>query len=277
MTATRLHGEFVSTPRGNILVVGRYPISDQGVSVLLVPPFAEEMNKTRRLYADLAQSLARQGVAALLPDLGGTGDSAGDFGTASWPGWVDDLHRTAAFAQERGWPVRGVVAVRLGCQLAADFCRGLGKGLDGSVFWQPVINGEQFLTQFLRLRVAARIMAAERETVSGLRVRLEKEGQLDVAGYALNAGLAAAVASRDVDSCLHASLGRLTVVDVQRADAATGMSRAAGQLLEAAQVVGVEARHASIGGDPFWVSTEIVRNAELVALSAQCLAELGNE
>lgn len=54
------------------------------------PPFGEEMNKSRRTLAWSARHFARHGWAVLALDLGGTGDSAGDFGDATWAGWIDD-------------------------------------------------------------------------------------------------------------------------------------------------------------------------------------------
>ena len=55
--------------------------------VLYVPPFAEEMNKSRRLVALQARRLAAAGFGVLVPDLYGTGDSAGDFAEARWSIW----------------------------------------------------------------------------------------------------------------------------------------------------------------------------------------------
>ena len=56
--------------------------SDRGV--VLLPPFAEEMNLSRRMLRLQASALAERGIAALVLDLFGTGDSAGDFGDSLW-------------------------------------------------------------------------------------------------------------------------------------------------------------------------------------------------
>ena len=65
--------------------------------VVIVPPFAEEMNKSRRMFALLAERLATLGVGTALIDLYGTGDSEGDFGDARYDVWLDDM--TAMVAQ----------------------------------------------------------------------------------------------------------------------------------------------------------------------------------
>src|SRR5688500_5815022 len=59
--------------------------------VLLLPPFAEEMNKSRRMCALLARGLAADGWRVVRIDLLGCGDSAGSLRDASWEQWCDDL------------------------------------------------------------------------------------------------------------------------------------------------------------------------------------------
>ena len=61
--------------------------------VLNIHPFAEEMNKSRRMAALQARALAKAGYAVLQIDLFGCGDSSGDFGDASWQDWVGDVVR----------------------------------------------------------------------------------------------------------------------------------------------------------------------------------------
>src|SRR5688572_11677189 len=59
--------------------------------VLLLPPFAEEMNKSRRMCALLAHGLAADGWRVVRIDLFGCGDSAGLLRDATWAQWCDDL------------------------------------------------------------------------------------------------------------------------------------------------------------------------------------------
>ncbi len=60
-------------------------------AVVYVHPFAEEMNKSRRMAALQSRALAAAGFAVLQIDLLGCGDSSGDFGDASWDEWIDDV------------------------------------------------------------------------------------------------------------------------------------------------------------------------------------------
>ncbi len=54
--------------------------------------------------------------------------------------------------------------LRLGALLALDFAREISKKkLDRFILWQPVISGDSFLTQFLRLRLANEMLTTVAE------------------------------------------------------------------------------------------------------------------
>src|SRR5436190_24333737 len=59
--------------------------------ILYVHPFAEEMNKSRRMAAQQIRAFTQCGYAVLQIDLYGCGDSSGDFGDARWDIWKSDL------------------------------------------------------------------------------------------------------------------------------------------------------------------------------------------
>tara|TARA_B110000238_G_C16067394_1_gene413366 strand:- start:879 stop:1052 length:174 start_codon:yes stop_codon:yes gene_type:complete len=52
-----------------------------GVShtVIFVPPFAEEMNRSKRMYVLFARLLADAGIKSICFDFAGTGDSSGEW------------------------------------------------------------------------------------------------------------------------------------------------------------------------------------------------------
>src|SRR6185503_19033996 len=77
----------------------------------------------------------------------------------------------------------------------ADIARDPGAGIEGMLLWQPVLNGEQFLTQFLRLQLAAEMLSAgaAQTGVRELRAVLARGESLEIAGYALHPRLAAAI------------------------------------------------------------------------------------
>src|SRR3546814_14690353 len=77
------------------------PHCRQGLGLVYLPPFAEEMNRSRRMAALQARALAALGIDVLLLDLFGTGDSAGDFRDARWEIWREDAMAAVAWLGAR--------------------------------------------------------------------------------------------------------------------------------------------------------------------------------
>ena len=155
------------------------------------------MNKSRRMAALQSRMLAARGFAVLQIDLFGCGDSSGDFGDASWEIWQQDVMRGMQWLRQRGGRNVTLWGLRLGALLALDAARLCDPAPDGFVLWQPVVSGEQFLTQFLRLRVASEMIAGGRG--EGNRARrncatsLNAGAVLEIAGYDLAPELARAI------------------------------------------------------------------------------------
>ena len=177
-----------------------------------VHPFAEEMNKCRRMAALQARAFAQAGYAVLQIDLHGCGDSSGDFGDARWEIWLDDLQRARDWlAQRQSAPV-GFWGMRLGALLALDAAARQPAPAGPVILWQPVINGELYMTQFLRMRVASSMMAAAPDTgtviatpaaadksssTQAMRAAMAAGESLEVGGYLL----APALASTRAETC----------------------------------------------------------------------------
>jgi exosortase A-associated hydrolase 2 len=249
----------------------RRPQASAGVGVLIVPPFAEEMNKTRKMLTEVGQALQERGVATILVDPYGTGDSEGEFRDATWACWIQDFARAASWAAEEGWPIEGLLCVRLGCLLGAQVAQEVLGGVQRSVFWQPVVDGDRFVTQFLRLRVAASMMEAERESVSELRQTFRTGHYLEVAGYELSSKLAMELEGLKLADGLGAHLGVLHWMEVTR-DVQGSIGGASETCLELARSRRLKTIVRTVTGDPFWASTEIVRIPELVESTVEVLA-----
>jgi exosortase A-associated hydrolase 2 len=271
LSDTALAARFIERAGQRILLVTWRPPAQQGSAVLIAPPFAEEMNKSRRMLAEVGRALALRGMAAVLPDLGGTGDSSGEFRDAGWESWREDLLAAAAWSASEGWPVVALLAVRSGCILGAQAASGLPAGLARTVFWQPVADGERFLTQFLRLRVAAAAVAGGRESVALLRQQLSAGQSLEVAGYELSPRLAGELAGLRLAAHLTPALGALHWLEVGREPGAP-LPEASQSVIAAARSAGVSVTARSVAGEPFWSSTEIVQIPELLQLTVQTLA-----
>lgn len=171
-------------PAGDIPAIWRNSapnVPAQPFAVLFVPPFAEEMNRTRRLMALAGQQLAARGIASLLPDLPGTGDSPLPFREATWTGWLDAVRACAGYLAERGLGVR-LVGIRLGGLLAAD---ALAQGLPANslLLLDPVEDGRMHMRHWLRIRSAASLEIGPRITLSYLQTQLDGGQTVEVAGY----------------------------------------------------------------------------------------------
>ena len=165
---------------------------------IYVHPFGDEMNKSRRMAALQARAFAEIGFGVLQIDLFGCGDSDGEFREARWDIWKQDLAVAVTWVENHVAAPICLWGLRLGALLALDFAKSSEKKIDRIILWQPVISGESFLTQFLRLRLAKEMFAAGAsiEKVTGtdtMRVSLRAGNTLEVAGYELAPHLADAL------------------------------------------------------------------------------------
>jgi len=165
--------------------------------VLYIHPFAEEMNKSRRMAALQSRALAEAGFAVLQIDLLGCGDSSGDFGDATWEQWVKDvvigcqwLHRKYPDETRKGRGPLWLWGLRVGSLLAVDAAKRFDEPCN-FLFWQPPASGKPLLQQFLRLKVAGDMLAGQSKGVmEGMRQQLASGSSVEIAGYMLAPGLA---------------------------------------------------------------------------------------
>jgi exosortase A-associated hydrolase 2 len=267
-----LEPAFIGPEGERLFCLLRRPAGPARGCVLIVPAFAEEMNKSRRMIALTAHALAQRGIASVMPDLFGTGDSDGSFADASWERWRADVIRARDWCAQQGLRVTGMLANRLGCALGVAAMRDCAAALETTVFWQPVLDGARTIDQFLRLRVAATLMSADaRESVKDLRTRLRSGSVVEVAGYPLGGVLAASIDEVKLDMSGFAA-GRLHWMEVVRsadAELPAPSVRAMNEWRAAGQQVVCE----SLVGEPYWTSTEIVTLPELVQRTAAAFGE----
>ena len=273
MTAGRIIACFLNGARGRILVVARFPASGSGRAVLVVPPFAEEMNKSRRMVTEVASRLVKSGIATIVPDLFGTGDSEGEFSAGDWEVWQQDVALAATWAAEVGWPVFALLGIRLGGALAAESSRNLLGPVTRTVLWAPVLDGARFLTQFLRLRVAASMMEdGGSESVAGLRERLQRGETIEVSGYSLSPTLVRRVDKVTLVDQLGPHAGAVHWIEIMRSEEPAIPESTRAAIALAGNTVQMIKSYA-VSGDPFWSTTEIAINAELVDKTVAVLTQ----
>ncbi|WP_046113051.1 hydrolase 2, exosortase A system-associated [Aquincola tertiaricarbonis] len=242
-------------------------------AVLYLPPFAEEMNKSRRMVAMQSRALAAQGYAVLCIDLHGCGDSSGELADASWQGWIEDALAAARWLQARhpGLPL-WLWGLRTGALLAGAAAAALGPGC-GLLLWQPVIAGKQALQQFLRLQAAADLIEGKQQgATAALKQQLAQGQAVDVAGYrlppAVALGLEAAIL-QPLEST--ASLRWLEVTS--RAEPA--LTPASALALDKWRAAGVPVHAAAVRGPAFWQTVEIEDAPALIDATLAAMATAG--
>lgn len=240
--------------------------------VLVVPPFAEELNKCRRLLALCAHRLAVAGAEVWCPDWSGSGDSAGEFADASWSDWVDELCAfDAALAQAAPGAAPVYVALRSGALLlAAASSRLPDFRLAQVLLWQPLLDGGRYLQQFLRLRVMASRLSGHDESLQGLLACLAQGELLEVGGYGLRAQLTAGLAAAQASPASLGAARALTILEFKSTPGASP-SLPVVEFVAACQTLGCAASAHLVECEQFWATQEIcaptvVIDASLAAL-----------
>lgn len=158
-----LDAEYIQGGQG-LWLLTRWRAADSNVSnstaLLILPPFAEEMNCCRRVFATLAATLAAADTAAtpgagidcFLPDFYGTGDSEGDFHSISLQQWRQDM--LSFLPQLAGYRQVHLLGCRFAAAMLLDWLADIRQILPlGQVLlWQPQLDGRRFWQQLQRLR-----------------------------------------------------------------------------------------------------------------------------
>ena len=293
---------FLALPEHSLFVVIHLPAVDSWPShwVLHCPAFAEEMNKSRKMVMDQARAFAEQGVGVLLPDLWGTGDSPGEFSDADWMVWRRNLMQILVWLKQQGSQTVTLWGLRLGCLLAQDIQQDWQADwphLRQLLYWQPLLNGKQAVTQFLRLRLASGLLegaaldsqpiaAAEvpaaatepprrskPETVNDLRQRFAAGEYVEVAGYRLSPSLIKQLDSLAGDAILPTvPVTWLEVKNQSQAQLSVATSRTLESWQQQNPVVNAEVHGQVVGGEAFWTTQEIASAPELITASCVALA-----
>jgi len=164
-------------------------------AILYFHPLGEESNKSRHMVSLQARRLAACGYAVMLPDLHGCGDSGGDFHEARWDIWLEDMSCCLKWLSCKSSAPILLWGLRLGCLLAVDFLHRTKSDISGLALWHPMTQGRQMLTQFLRLRLAASLLEADKVGTDELRQSLRSGQSVEVAGYELSPELAGSLDS----------------------------------------------------------------------------------
>ena len=248
--------------------------------VLYIHPFAEEMNKSRRMASQQARALAQAGYAVLQIDLLGCGDSSGELQDANWQNWVNDVvqgchwlrSKTSTSAAGPKPVPLWLWGLRAGCLLAAAAAEQLNESCH-FVFWQAPASGKPLLQQFMRLKVANELMGGQTKgLMEGLHRQLARGAALEIAGYTLTPALANGLAQAVLTPPSQRELGqRLEWFELSTQDNAP-IGPAAYNTMAEWQQAGFEVRSHRVRGPSFWKTTEIEEAPALIKATLAALS-----
>lgn len=239
-------------------------------SVLFLPPFAEELNVSRRLVACQARVLAAAGYRVMLLDPTGCGDGGGEFVSANWRIWLQDANTAADVLAKMGSVPIFLWGLRLGALLACELSQ-LRSDISRLVLWQPVLNGEQQIDQFLRIETAA---SAMKDPLRFDRKMLWKElrsgKSVEVAGYELSSEMALEIAkTRLADLTPTCSVAWVEIGYMP----GNNLSIASQSVINRWRVQGLQVYDRCIQGEPFWRTIGSEDNLELQQVTLEMLVQ----
>lgn len=162
--------------RGGREAMVRFGPADAPVVVIALPPF-EEANRLRALMATVARRLAGQGLAAVLPDLPGTGESLTDIAATRLADWRDAF----AAASVAAGPVRLTASVRAGALFDGD------EGAAGHWRLTPQ-DGARLLRELVRTRIAG-LREDGRDASSATLTEIARNDGIELSGHWLTPAL----------------------------------------------------------------------------------------
>lgn len=247
------------------------PAHPQLGRVLYVHPFAEEMNKVRRMAAMQSRALAKAGYTVLQLDLFGCGDSSGDFGDASWQTWLDDIHLGCRHLDSVQSGPLWLWGVRGGALLAFKAAQQLQLPCN-FLFWQAQGSGKLALQQFLRLKMAAELASGNaKQVMEKLRQALASGESIEIAGYEVSPSLAQGLETANLNPPPQDVLEPLTTRRVAWLELSTQeaseFSPASEQMISRWRRSGAAVHAEMVAGPSFWQTTEIEDAPALIEAS----------
>ena len=272
MPSVTLDPFFLDTPDGPIFAVYHRPadLTSTRGNILCVPPFNEEMNRCRSMVALQAQTFARQGIGTMLIDLYGTGDSGGDYVDARWEIWQQNIRLAVDWLDRQPGKCTGLWGVRLGAILAAQALKSQNFSNAAFIAWQPVVDGAQHFTQFLRMRIAAQMEKPHlpKETTKSMREHLAAGRSLEVSGYEIHPHFAAALDAARLDA-FPPKVNVATLWLEQAAPDATQASPASKKVIDAWRDAGAKIDVEFFAGPNFWQVAERAISTSAIAATTE--------
>lgn len=243
-------------------------------TIIIVPPFGEEMNKARRMMSLQARALSDVGFGCVLFDLFGTGDSSGEFSASSWNIWKSDLNIISQWVSDQNNTNYCYLTLRLGSLLALDSILFYNLRPAAIALWQPIISGSTAMRQILRLYSLRNFHDQNNRTnTQAILKKFEQDKSLEVAGYEINIDLYHSINNIELSNftldfectALWSELCLTTPAAI---------SPASSKICDKWQKTGTNIVRAPLTGPAFWASTDIIVVDKLITLTTNYFSEI---
>ncbi|HAW91675.1 MULTISPECIES: glycosyl transferase [unclassified Arsukibacterium] len=178
--------DFRPMTRGHNFVVQ----SDGGnaKALVILPPFADEMNKSRHIISQFMRQATALGYSCILMDHFGTGDSEGDLSEASLALWQADLTLLVEQLAADGYRQLSFLAIRFGAIQLLDLLNqsNLALPVKHVMFWHPIFELKKFWQQFFRVKIAEQMALGEKLSQKELEQQLVDGEVIEIAGYPIS-------------------------------------------------------------------------------------------
>jgi exosortase A-associated hydrolase 2 len=261
--------QFVGEKGSKLYTLQHFPPNAPLAHVVYLPPFGEEMNRSRALVVKQARKFAGRGYSCTVMDFYGTGDSEGELAEASIDLWLQNVVCVANFLRDKNDVPIVLWGVRLGGLLALELAGRFPESFKKLVLWQPVVSGSRFLTQLLRLRIAALAgRGLPPETTSEIRAQLSSGQEVDVAGYTLNDELVTAIEQLSISESMQVSDALIHWFEHVNG-AEESLTRPVQKALDTLQALGNEVSLHKFSSAPVWQLQKRHDSPELIELTTE--------
>lgn len=239
-------------------------------AVVVLPPFAEEMNKSRHLLSSVMRQLATTGYSCFLLDNYGTGDSEGDLDVATTTIWRADLQHLLRQLVDEGFKQLSFIAVRFGALQLFDLLNHSGLTLPVAqvVLWQPIFDVNKFWQQFVRIKVAEAMTAGKKISQQDIEQQLIHGETIEIAGYPVSPAFYHSLLQ--LNSSIPCSLEQscLSWFETSQLDNMAQPVQKQLQLLEQQCPV----NFVLLKAEPYWQTNELASADKLINLTVQQLS-----
>lgn len=239
-------------------------------AVVVIPPFAEEMNKSRHLLTAVMRQLAAKGCSCFMLDNYGTGDSEGDLDSATTAIWRADLQHLLQKLAAEGFNQVSFIAVRFGALQLFDLLNHSNLALTAKqlVLWQPMFDINKFWQQFVRIKVAEAMAGGAKISQKDIEQQLNHGETVEIAGYPISPAFYQSL--QHMQTSLPASLSQIELswFETSQLDNIAVPVQKQLQLLQQNTAV----HFVQLKAESYWQTSELASADELISLTVQQLS-----